>query len=97
MMTTIPGGLDLAGEIDAHTTPRLDEALQSMLGTDGEQIRLGMAGVTFMDSSGLRVILSATTQARSQGGDVVLVAPNHAVSRLIEISGLSHHLTVDVG
>lgn len=89
------GHLALQGEIDAHTAPRLEAELCACR-LDGEPtVRLDMTGVTFMDSSGLRVIITASDEARRLGGDVVVVAPTTSVTRLIEISGLDRYLTVE--
>lgn len=92
-ITSAEGGFDLSGEIDAHTAPALDDRVQEHL-AESPDLRLGMAGVTFMDSSGLRVLIAATESSRARDGDVVLDAPTPAVLRLLEISGLADHLTV---
>jgi anti-sigma B factor antagonist len=97
LITEITHGLHLQGEIDAHTTPRLGEALAPFVVAGGQPVRIDMSAVTFMDSSGLRVIVSSTSEARSSGGDIVLVSPTPAVTRVIEISGLTDHLTIDPG
>ena len=47
-----------------------------------------------MDSSGLRVLISATERARAAGGDLVLVAPTAAVRKVLEVSGLDRYPTV---
>ncbi len=87
-------GFDLNGEIDAHTAPDLESALSERLATGASTVVLDIAGVTFMDSSGLRVVIAATETARAAGGDLVLDGPQSTVQRLIEVSGLSGHLTV---
>jgi anti-anti-sigma factor len=88
-------GLVLDGEIDAHTAPRLEAAIERALEVS-PTVRLHMAGVSFMDSSGLRVMIATTESSRARGGDLVLEAPSATVARLIEISGLVDHLTVVV-
>ncbi len=90
-------GFVLIGEIDAHTAPDLDRAISERLDTGRESVRLGMHGVSFMDSSGLRVIIAATEVARERGGDLVLDSPGDTVTRLIEVSGLDAHLSVEPG
>lgn len=95
-ITPADGGFDLVGEIDAHTAPELDAAVTAYIG-DHHQLRLGMEGVTFMDSSGLRVLIAATESCRARGGDVVLDRPTATVVRLLEISGLADHFTVSAG
>ncbi|NND74190.1 MAG: STAS domain-containing protein [Ilumatobacter sp.] len=87
-------GFDLAGEIDAHTAPALEQALTERLESGASTITLDMAGVTFMDSSGLRIVIAATETARGSGGDLILSSPQSTVRRLVEVSGLSNHLTV---
>ena len=90
-IATTPTGWRLAGEIDAHTAPALAEAMQA-LGA-GETV-VDLADVTFLDSSGLRVLIAASGHARDLGGDLVLAHPTAAIHRLLEISGLHEHLTV---
>lgn len=89
-------GVVLAGEIDAHTAPELERALN-----DGLQrmptLRVDMRDVTFMDSSGLRVLIGVTNTARDPGGDLVIVEPTVVIRRLVEISGLQEHLTITGG
>lgn len=85
-------GWALSGEVDAHTAPSLAAALESL---PGGTVQIDMSEVSFMDSSGLRVLLEATARARSAGGDVVVVRPSATVTRLVEISGLADQLRLD--
>jgi anti-sigma B factor antagonist len=85
-------GWRLIGEIDAHTAPGLSAAMTTL--PDG-MVRVDMAGVSFMDSSGLRVLMEAMTRAREHGGDLVIAHPSASVARLIEISGLGEQLRLD--
>lgn len=82
------------GEIDAHTAPQVREAAEALLEAHGT-VRVDLSGVTFIDSSGLGVLVALTTAARDAGGDLVVVAPSRPVIRLFEISGLAGHLTVE--
>ena len=84
----------LTGEIDAHTAPELERVLNRILETGSEAVVVHMGGVTFMDSSGLQVVIAATGRARDNGGDLVLEAPTSAVRSLIEVTGLGDHLTL---
>lgn len=84
-------GFALDGEIDAHTVPELERELEVRL-HEQDTIHLNVAKVTFMDSSGLRLLISTTTDCRSRGGDLIVEAPTPIVRRLIEISGLADHL-----
>ena len=80
----------LIGEIDAHTAPQLAETFTPLPG-EGD-IDLDMAGVDFMDSSGLRVLIDVHQRAESEGRRLVIRRPSNTVARLIEISGLANLL-----
>jgi anti-anti-sigma factor len=85
-------GWALNGEIDAHTAPTLERALAELPSTVAT---VDVAGVTFMDSSGLRVLMAATLHARESGGDLIIANPTPGIVRLVEISGLSEHLRLE--
>jgi len=88
-----PDGLVLSGEIDAHTATLLREALfpAPLVG----DLRIDMSQVTFIDSSGLRVVLEAHQAFESDSRRLVLVAPSRPVARVIAVAGLVAHLHVD--
>lgn len=83
-------GWTLAGEIDASSVSLLAAALSDL--PDVSQIVVDFAGVTFMDSSGLRVLLDAATQASGAGKSFAIAHPQAAIKRVVEVSGLSEHL-----
>ncbi len=95
-ITSVEDGFVLEGEIDAHTAPNLERELTKRIAETGSAL-LDTAGVTFMDSSGLRVLIGATNESRSRGGDLTIAGPTPVVRRLIEISGLADHLRVTDG
>lgn len=94
-VTATEGGLALAGEIDAHTAPEFESALHEFV-DEHTSARVDLTGVAFMDSSGLRALITGALASRERGGDVVVV-PSPIVSRLLEMSGLDQHLTVESG
>ena len=53
-----------------------------------------MTEVTFMDSSGLRVLLDVHQRAADASRGLVLLRPSDSVMRLLEISGLGDHFTI---
>jgi anti-sigma B factor antagonist len=86
----VDGALVLVGEIDSYTAPDLS----ARLAVDPPVEVVDVGGVTFIDSSGLRVIVEAHQSRVTAGSRLVLRAPSAAVQRLLEISGLSGHLDV---
>ena len=86
----------LIGEIDPHTGPYLGGEVRAALFTSSAQsLTLDLAGVDFMDSSGLRVVIEIHKVMRERGGQLVLRHPTATVSRLLEITNLSASLTIE--
>lgn len=85
--------LVVSGEVDAHSAPTLEAHLADQ--PSDRPLRLDLAGVTFMDSSGLRVLIDAHQRATEADHPMTIVRPSRVVTRLLEISGLDEHLDVD--
>ena len=80
------------GQIDSHTSTALDDAL-SAVAADGE-VGLDLADVSFIDSSGLRVIVRSHKRHVEGGGRLVIESPSESVVRLLEITGLTSQLQI---
>jgi len=74
------------GEVDLDTAPLLRDELLRQL-RPAARVRLHLAGVTFMDSSGLQVLLSSKRRAELLGADIGVLEVSKQVRRLLEISG----------
>jgi len=85
--------VSVCGEIDLYTAPLLSGALADAVACGGRTV-VDMSGVEFCDSTGLGVLLSALKQARGNGGELELAAPQPAVRRILEITGLDEVFTV---
>jgi anti-sigma B factor antagonist len=86
------GTLILVGEIDSFTAPALAERLSS----NPEIHVLDMANVSFLDSSGLRILVQAHQSRIEANTLLTLRSPSPAVQRLLEISGLAGHMDVSI-
>jgi anti-sigma B factor antagonist len=80
--------VEVAGELDMATAPQLQYEVSRLV--DAGQIRLvfDLANVTFCDSTGLSVFVRARNRCEAAGGEVRLAAPQRAVQRILEVSGL---------
>jgi anti-anti-sigma factor len=87
-------GLRLAGELDLASAPRLTEALLDFDSSDGE-LHLDLTEVSFLDSSGLRVIV-ALARSRGDNGSVVLLEPSAAIMRILEIVEIDKHPGIEI-
>ncbi|MEV7128413.1 STAS domain-containing protein [Streptomyces sp. NPDC093260] len=76
----------LAGEIDHHTGDTLRHALDATDGTSRIVADLGQ--VTFMDSSGTNILLTAHRDTASAGGWLRLAAPTPTVLRTLQLVGI---------
>jgi anti-sigma B factor antagonist len=84
--------LPLAGELDVATA---NEAHKRMLGLElhpGVQLVLDLSGLTFMDSTGIRLILQAHEHARIHGAGFAVVRPPDQVMRALALVGLDEQL-----
>ncbi|SDJ96841.1 STAS domain-containing protein [Nonomuraea jiangxiensis] len=86
--------ITLAGEIDLAGAPRLKHFIGEVRQTPADILVFDMAGVTFMDSSGLRQLLDAYTFAQRHGGAVHLAGLRGSPARLIEITRVGDRLRV---
>jgi anti-sigma B factor antagonist len=82
------------GEIDFDTAPELRVALYAAVDAGAGRVVVDMAGVTFVDSSGLSALVGAQKRMRGSESDVVLVGPPAVVERLLAITGLTDSIVV---
>lgn len=85
----------LAGELDPHTSPLLEQEIDEGLNSDVTRLVLDMARLRFIDSSGLRVIIKAFKELDKRGGELVVRSPNQTALRLFEITDLLDHFTIE--
>ena len=80
------------GELDLSTAPTLEHALDALAGAASEGL-LDMTAVSFMDSSGLRLLIIAAERARDEERQLSIV-PSSAVSLVIDQVGLRATLPI---
>ncbi|MGW6492717.1 STAS domain-containing protein [Streptomyces sp. NPDC055056] len=80
--------LTLCGEIDADTASGLRAALNSADKVTSARSVLDFSGVTFMDSSGVNVLVAALHEARAAGAWIRMVALTEPVQQVVDIVGL---------
>jgi anti-sigma B factor antagonist len=82
------------GEIDALTAPRLGRHLLDLAEEGKRLLVVDLAAVSFMDSTGISVILNALRHLETRAGKLVLVCPTERVLRPFEITGLVSRLSI---
>ncbi|MFG2602778.1 STAS domain-containing protein [Streptomyces sp. NPDC048514] len=86
--TTAGAVIELAGELDHRTAADVREALPGLRLRAGQQLVLDLGALTFCDSSGITVLISARNHALAAEASIALAAVPHRVSRIFRIVGL---------
>lgn len=81
--------LEVGGEIDVYTAPKLRERLVDLIGEGHCDIIIDMAGVEFLDSTGLGVLVGGLKRVRSHDGQLALVCPQERIYKIFRITGLT--------
>lgn len=84
--------LSVHGEIDLASAPSLESRVESL--DHGTPVVVDLSGVTFIDSTGLRVLISANEAANEAGGRFHIVASEGPVTKLFAITGVDEWLNV---
>ena len=87
--------LTLAGEIDLLTSTQLNRQLEIVLDhvPPPERLCLDLADVSFMDTTGVAVLLKGRRRALELGSRFVVSSTSPTITRLFEITGLAGLLT----
>ena len=80
------------GEIDISTAEQLASLLHAVVERGALLVVLELEHVEFLDSSGLRVILSAASELHDRGGSLVIGGASPAVLSVLEITGVIDRL-----
>jgi len=86
----------VVGEIDVRTAPSLRHALDRAVAEGSGDVVLDLAEVTFVDSSGLGVILGRYRRM-PEGRTLVLRSPRPHVRSLLDVAGVTRLLPVEDG
>jgi anti-sigma B factor antagonist len=91
--------VDVEGEIDVYTAPRLRELLIDLVNNGEYQIVVNMEKVEFLDSTGLGVLVGGLKRVRAHDGSLDLVCTQERILKIFRITGLTKvfgiHDTVD--
>ncbi len=77
----------LTGELDLAGVEPLEREIDSLLGSGFRRIVVDLRGLTFLDSSGLRYVLTLARSASEDGFRLELIQGGDAVRRLFELTG----------
>ena len=82
----------LTGELDLSTIDKVEQELARVEGEGPSVVALDLSRLTFLDSSGLRIIVSADQRARRENRRFVVVRGPETVQRVFAITRLDEQL-----
>jgi anti-sigma B factor antagonist len=80
-----PNVLPLEGEIDLHVSPEVGESLRRMVAKKPRELIVDLAKVTYLDSSGLAVLIEAMQNVQKYGGRFALAGVQESVKQIFDI------------
>lgn len=80
--------LDVAGELDIYTSPKLKTAMSDLLGEGHARFIVNLVNTTYLDSTALSVLTAALKQSQASGGNVGLIYTQPQIEKIFTITGL---------
>jgi anti-sigma B factor antagonist len=81
-----------AGELDLSNTQTLDAELRGAIDDHASEVILDLGGLSFIDSSGLHLLVFATAHSQANGDRLRMRRGSAPVERVIQLSGLDGSL-----
>jgi anti-anti-sigma factor len=81
-----------SGELDISTASVLDAALREAMDRGRSEVIVDLGGLSFIDSTGLRLLVVTAERARAAGNRLRLLRGSEPVERMLEVSGLDRSL-----
>ena len=85
---TRPNVLQLEGEIDLHVSPEVAESLRTMVENKPKILVVDLAKTTYLDSSGLAVLIEGMQNVQEYGGKFALANVQESVQHIFDIARL---------
>ncbi len=86
--------VEVRGEIDVYTAPVLREELTSLVDAQRTNLVVDLTQVSFMDSTGLGVLVGGLKKVRTLGGDLSLVIDQETILKVFRITALTQVFSI---
>ena len=86
--------VSVRGEVDVYTAPQLRECLYGVVADGIGRVVLDLSAMSFIDSTGLGVIVGTLKRLREGGGDLLLRSPSRSTLKVLEITGLTRIIEI---
>ena len=86
---TVTALITVTGELELANCATVREAVVGLLAQSVTRLAVDLSGLSFIDSSGVGVIIGALKRVRERNGAFALVCSNPSIMRVFEITGLT--------
>jgi anti-sigma B factor antagonist len=87
--------LEVRGDLDMATRPALARRIDDVLDTTPPRLVVDLAGLAFIDSSGIDALVTARARAEKVGVPFALASPSRACRRILDITGVADLFTIE--
>jgi anti-anti-sigma factor len=84
----------VGGEVDLETASQLGDHALDALREVSPHVVLDLSDVTFMDSTGLKVLLTVARRAELAGGSFAVAGASRTVRKILSLTGLDQTFTL---
>ena len=84
----------LNGKLDTNTTPSAESEINALLDAGASKLLINFEQLSYISSSGLRLLLATAKRMKGSGGDLKVCALNEMATEVFEVSGFSSILNV---
>ncbi|KAB2328571.1 STAS domain-containing protein [Cytobacillus depressus] len=86
--------VDIQGEIDAFTAPKLRERIFPLTDKEGVEMIINLSNVSYLDSTGLGVFVGVFKNLRSNNGGLQIIGLSSRLMRLFKMTGLANIINI---
>ncbi|MEJ2752388.1 MAG: STAS domain-containing protein [Candidatus Promineifilaceae bacterium] len=86
--------VETQGRLDQTLTPQLEAALKALLANGHNNIIVDLSHATYINSSGLRSLITGRRLSQSGGGDIAICGLTERLAEVFEMVGLDQVLTI---
>lgn len=80
--------ITVEGTVDLYSAPELRKSILDAVPGAGERVQIDLSGITYMDSSGVAVLVEGLRSARKNDKAFVLHHPARSVMKVLELAKL---------
>ena len=86
--------ITVEGELDLSSALTFDEEVRRAEEREPETLVIDLSGLRFLDSTGLRLIMSAQARAKKRGHRLAIVEGTQPVQRIFRLAGVNRRLDI---